>query len=1123
MAATLSCLHCGGDVGSGDRFCAQCGAESLACASCGRWLLATDQSCPHCGTPAERAVPHPPSTAENDPQSPWAEMIERLRRATLGEYDIGRELGRGGMAAVFLGHDISLDRKVAIKVMSPALMMGDGMIDRFRHEAITVASLHHPNIVAVYSVRQAEGLHFFVMRYVEGPSLEEVIQRAGRLPLPIVRSILYQVGAALTHAHRAQVIHRDIKPANILIDADGNAVVTDFGIAKAAERPTRTLTGTLVGTPAYMSPEQCRGLEISGSADQYALGAVAYEMLTGKPPFGGSTLTVMQAHVEQSPPPIAGQCAGCPPEVEAAVLRMLAKDPEARWPRLADAMLALGAAPLADDDPHRAELTRLAVGSGPSLSGTPTPTSPVPRTRSSGPGDQPVRPVGGISIVPAPAGFEVGDSFLLAAVIRGEHGTRLPPQAVSWSTDAPGVLRVDGAGGMATGVAPGSALLTASCKGIKALLRVEVAPPRADEIVIGPLDDSLHVGDEIRLEATPRDKRGWPVARPVGWESAAPGIAAVTPQGAIAGIGTGTVRITAVLDDARASIVIPVLPPRVAVVGISEPPAAVVAGESFVLTATPLDRMNAPLAGRAMVWSTSDVSVAVVTGEGWVAALRPGSVVLTVTCEGVSASVRISVVAKAPRRAPRRRSGRARRVRAIGVGTGALLAGAGGALWLHFRPEPEAADIGSVPAVAHLTAAADVPAGPVDFGAADSAAPAEVVITRRPPRALRPTATTRLAAEVRDLAGRAVAGAGIIWSSSDSTVVWVNARTGKARGLRPGEARITAANGEWRDSATIAVRPVNARLPAAASITIAPRAPLQVGDSTLLDAVVLGSTGDTLAGADVTWSSSDGRVAAVEPSTGMVRARAPGTVLILARSGDETTLSELTVFPVAAAAVRIAGGRPLAVGETLALRADALDANGGTLAGRPAVWTSSDSGVAAVNAATGMVAARAPGMVEIRATSGGKSASVRLAVFARPEPVERPQPVATRGGWAEDRALAEDRVRAGVSECYGALRAGDVARLTAMYRPAGRSDEEKLKKLSRILRTGEWEASVGERVDGARRIGLDAAMMEFSVRLTWKDSFGGRLASEPVFRAEFARTAKGWEMSRCRIVGSPTL
>ena len=503
MTATLTCLHCGGELEGGARFCALCGVESVACTSCGRLILPGDPSCPHCGAPADPAVPDALHSL-GDPPSPMADIVERLRRATLGEFEIGRELGRGGMAAVFLAHEISLDRKVAIKVMSPGLFLGEGMVERFKHEAITIAQLHHPNIVSVYSVRQAEGLHFFVMRYVQGRSLEHVVQRAGRLPLPIVRSILHQVGSALTYAHRSRVIHRDIKPGNILIDEEGNAVVTDFGIAKAAERPSRTLTGALVGTPAYMSPEQCSGGEVSGASDQYSLGAVLYELLTGAPLFAGSTLTVMQAHVERPPPPIRERCEECPAEVEAAILRMLDKDPAARWPRLADAMAALGAAPLADDDPLRAELTAGRPGEGgASLSGSPTPTSPAPRTRASGPSGG-ARAVGGISIMPAPADLETGDSFSLVAVIRGEHGTRLPPRAVRWTTDAPDVLRLDGSGGIATAVAPGTAIVTATCKEVTALLRVEVAPPRADDIVIEPMSEPLHVGDEIRLEATPQ-------------------------------------------------------------------------------------------------------------------------------------------------------------------------------------------------------------------------------------------------------------------------------------------------------------------------------------------------------------------------------------------------------------------------------------------------------------------------------------------------------------------------------------------------------------------------------------------------------------------------------------------
>src|SRR5918992_2275633 len=362
MTTPITCHQCGGLLGPGDRFCAQCGSELLWCASCGEFLLQAEESCPKCGTPG---IPRPESRSipldltEDD--SPWMEVITRLRRATLGEFEIGHELGRGGMAAVFLAHELSLHRDVAIKVMSPGLLMGDGMIDRFKREAITIAHLNHPNIVSCFSVRQAEGLHFFVMRYIQGRSLEQIIRDAGRLPVPMVRSILCQVSSALTYAHRSRVVHRDVKPANILIDVDGNAVVTDFGIAKVARLPGHTHTGALVRTPAYMSPEQCAGTEVTGATDQYSLGAVAYEMITGQAPFTGSTLTVMQSQVEAPPPGIRDRFPDCPPDLEAAVLRMLAKDPPARFADMAEAKAALGATPLLEGDPLLAELCRLAA------------------------------------------------------------------------------------------------------------------------------------------------------------------------------------------------------------------------------------------------------------------------------------------------------------------------------------------------------------------------------------------------------------------------------------------------------------------------------------------------------------------------------------------------------------------------------------------------------------------------------------------------------------------------------------------------------------------------------------------------------------------------------------------
>src|SRR5918998_1363502 len=575
MATILTCSACGSDLEAGNPFCSRCGAGVFSCMACGKTLAEGDGYCAGCGTPAGMSTPgNTDGSSGSEAGSAWAEVAQRLRRATHGEFEIGRELGRGAMAAVFLAHEISLDRKVAIKVMSPGLLMDEGMAERFRREAITIANLNHPNIVSVHSVRQAQGLHFFVMRYIRGRSLEQVIQQAGRLPIPIVRSILYQVGSALSYAHRSGVVHRDIKPANILIDEDGNAVVTDFGIAKVAELPSETHPGALIGTPAYMSPEQCSGDEVSGAADQYALGAVAYEMITGVAPFTGSTLTVMQAHLEQQPQPVRVRARDCPPELEAAVLRMLEKDPAARYPSIAQAKAAAGAAPLAEDDSLLAELCRLATPvAGTSPAALPSRTTPG-RKLVSGPAAAPSGLVRTISILPPPDALETGDSFTLVAMLRGERGVLLPGRRVEWATDTPEVLRIDGVHGVATAVAPGSARLTATCEGVLAGLQVQVAPPSDD------------------ADAQPRT--------------------------------------------------------RVAGIQLSAPPKSVKAGDSFVLTATPVDHRGGVLLGHTVQWSTSDVAVAVVTASGWVATLGQGPVVLQATCNEASASVRIDVEEAAP-------------------------------------------------------------------------------------------------------------------------------------------------------------------------------------------------------------------------------------------------------------------------------------------------------------------------------------------------------------------------------------------------------------------------------------------------------------------------------------------
>jgi serine/threonine-protein kinase len=290
------------------------------------------------------------------------------------------------------------------------------MTERFKREARTAAHLSHPNIIPVYAVREAGDLLFFVMKLVEGTPLDSVMRELGQLPVPMVEAILAQVGGAFGYAHRRGVIHRDIKPSNILIDDEGWAVVTDFGIAKVQESEALTQTGSAVGTPTYMSPEQCAGGTVDGRSDQYSLGVVAYEMLTGRPPFAGSVMALLYSHFHEAIPPIESLRPDCPEPLRAAVTRMLEKDPERRWPSMEEAVAALGARQLAHDDPTRSQLILLAR-SGVThrvVSQVQTPRSPIPLAQSRAaltpaPGAPPPRPrragiaaaLGGVALLAA--------------------------------------------------------------------------------------------------------------------------------------------------------------------------------------------------------------------------------------------------------------------------------------------------------------------------------------------------------------------------------------------------------------------------------------------------------------------------------------------------------------------------------------------------------------------------------------------------------------------------------------------------------------------------------------------------------------------------------------------------
>src|SRR5690242_20397621 len=272
------------------------------------------------------------------------ELLSRLQSALSDRYRLDREIGAGGMATVYLAEDVRHDRRVALKVLRPELAAVIGA-ERFLAEIKLTANLQHPHILPLFDSGEADSYLFYVMPFVEGETLRDRMNREKQLPVADAVRITTEVAAALDYAHRHGVVHRDIKPENILLH-DGQALVADFGIALAASKASgnrMTETGMSLGTPHYMSPEQAMGeREITPRSDVYALGAVLYEMLTGDPPFTGSTAQAIVARVvTESPRPLLPQRHTIPRQVEAATLTALEKLPADRFGSAAEFAAAL--------------------------------------------------------------------------------------------------------------------------------------------------------------------------------------------------------------------------------------------------------------------------------------------------------------------------------------------------------------------------------------------------------------------------------------------------------------------------------------------------------------------------------------------------------------------------------------------------------------------------------------------------------------------------------------------------------------------------------------------------------------------------------------------------------------
>jgi serine/threonine protein kinase len=298
-------------------YCSRCGTQnddaSKFCRSCGLDLTPT--------TPVVGVRDQPVDVSE----------LDLVREQLKDEYEIIEELGRGGMAIVFKAREKQLERDVAIKVLPFSLAFDKEFVERFQREARTSAKLEHPSIIPIYRVGKSGRVIYFVMKFLRGKPLSSVLAARGTLPPAEIRQILVQVARALAYAHKSGIVHRDIKPDNIMFDEHGLAVVTDFGIAKAASGGKLTGTGMSIGTPHYMSPEQARAQGLDGRSDIYSLGVVAYQSLTGRVPFDGEdSFSIGYKHIMEEVP--------TPPletydqrTVYELIKKMMAKSPDERF------------------------------------------------------------------------------------------------------------------------------------------------------------------------------------------------------------------------------------------------------------------------------------------------------------------------------------------------------------------------------------------------------------------------------------------------------------------------------------------------------------------------------------------------------------------------------------------------------------------------------------------------------------------------------------------------------------------------------------------------------------------------------------------------------------------------
>ena len=343
----------------------------------------------------------------------------------LGPYRIINQVGKGGMATVYKAYQPSVDRYVAIKVLPSQLAESREFATRFQQEARIIAKLEHPHILPVFDYGESDGVAYFVMRYMDAGTLKEKMIEGRPLPLQEIDRLFTQLANALSYAHSKGIVHRDLKPANVLIDSHGNVFLTDFGIAKLLESasPRLTQTDAIMGTPAYISPEQAQGQTVDQRSDIYSLGIILYEMVTGSVPFTAETpLAVLFKHISDPLPPPSLVKPDIRPSIEQVLLKALAKDPRDRFSTAAEFVAAWERALQTVE--HVAESET--VPPPRPQTGTPTPSRPLTATKTATKAGLPTMWMVGCAVA-ACGLFGLGGVALMASSLRGSPTPTSPP------------------------------------------------------------------------------------------------------------------------------------------------------------------------------------------------------------------------------------------------------------------------------------------------------------------------------------------------------------------------------------------------------------------------------------------------------------------------------------------------------------------------------------------------------------------------------------------------------------------------------------------------------------------------------------------------------------------------